>query len=92
MRILIPSEGQQKGIHMCSDDNPALVAEHSGPEAQTFATTAEFLAVIESGIGVTNDGQRHIWVSADTLIEIRGGHCVQIDRVRATLDQHGWEI
>lgn len=101
---------------MCTDDNPAPAAVQSRPEAQTFATTAEFLAAIEPGmhlcssdfnswgivesvdagapsvLGVTNGDQRHVRVPADTLIDIRGGHCVRIDRVRATLDQQGWEI
>ncbi|ORA82361.1 hypothetical protein BST29_11655 [Mycobacterium malmoense] len=102
-----------KGIRMCTDENPA---EQSRPEAQTFATTAEFLAAIQPGmhlcssdfngwgvvesvdtaapavVGVTNADQRRVRVPADTLIDIRGGHCVRIDRVRATLDGQGWEI
>jgi hypothetical protein len=43
-------------------------------------------------LGVTNGDQRQVRVPADTLIDIRGGHCVRIDRVRATLDQQGWEV
>jgi hypothetical protein len=101
---------------MCTDDNTAPAAEQPRPQAQTFATVAEFLAAIEPGmhlcssdfngwgivesvdadapavIGVTNDGQRQVRVPADALIDIRGGHCVRIDRVRATLDQQGWEV
>jgi hypothetical protein len=43
-------------------------------------------------LGVTNYGQRRIRVPADTLVDIRGGHCVWIDRVRGTFDQRDWEI
>lgn len=43
-------------------------------------------------LGVTNDGHRSIRVPADALIDIHGGHCVRIDRVRATIDQQGWEV
>ena len=101
---------------MCTDDHPGPVAEQSRPEAQTFATTAEFLDAIQPGmrlcssdfngwgivesvdtvasavLGVTNGDRRRVRVPADTLIDIRGGHCVRIDRVRGTLDQQGWEI
>ncbi|GEL17719.1 hypothetical protein [Pseudonocardia asaccharolytica] len=31
-------------------------------------------------------------VPAGELIDLRGGHCVRIDRVRATIDQQGWEV
>jgi hypothetical protein len=101
---------------MCTDDNTAAVGEQSRPEAQTFASIAEFLAAIEPGmylcssdfngwgvvesvdidspavLGATNDDKRPVRVPADVLIDIRGGHCVRIDRVRATIDQQGWEI
>jgi hypothetical protein len=101
---------------MCTDDNPAPVAEQSPPDAQTFATTAHLLAAIDSGmhlcssdfsswgidesvdtakmavLGVTDDGQRRVRVPADTLIDLRGGDCVCMDRTRSTLDQQGWEI
>jgi hypothetical protein len=28
---------------------------------------------------------------ASALLDVRGGHCVRIDRVRATIDAQGWE-
>ncbi|MBV9162382.1 MAG: hypothetical protein JO309_06215 [Pseudonocardiales bacterium] len=31
-------------------------------------------------------------VPADVLIDLRGGHCVRVDRVRATIDAQGWEV
>lgn len=42
-------------------------------------------------------GRRHsdgqvVEVPATELIDIRGGHCVRIDRVRATIDNQGWEV
>ncbi|HYB39934.1 MAG TPA: hypothetical protein VEF72_32255 [Mycobacterium sp.] len=102
------------GHRPATDDNTAPVAEQSRSPAQTFASTAEFLAAIEPGmhlcssdfnawgivesvdteavLGVTNHDQRRVRVPADALIDIRGGHCVRIDRVRATIDQQGWEI
>lgn len=30
-------------------------------------------------------------VPASALLDIRGGHCVRIDRVRARIDAQGWE-
>jgi len=42
-------------------------------------------------------GRRHedgrlVDVPANALIDLRGGHCVRIDRVRATIDAQGWEV
>jgi hypothetical protein len=37
-----------------------------------------------------SDGQL-VDVPAGALIDLRGGHCVRIDRVRATIDAQGWE-
>lgn len=100
---------------MCTDEHP-VDAEQSRPAAQSFTSTAEFLAAIQHGmhlcssdfsgwgvvasvdtdacavLGVTNDGRQRVRVPAAALLDIRGGHCVRIDRVRATLDQQGWEV
>ena len=31
-------------------------------------------------------------VALEGLLDIRGGHCVRLDRARATIDRQGWEI
>ena len=31
-------------------------------------------------------------VPQEALLDIRGGHCVRLDRTRATIDRQGWEI
>lgn len=31
-------------------------------------------------------------IPANALLDIRGGHCVRIDRVRATINAQGWEV
>ena len=31
-------------------------------------------------------------VPQEALLDIRGGHCVRLDRARATIDRQGWEI
>ena len=28
----------------------------------------------------------------EALLDIQGGHCVRLDRARATIDRQGWEI
>jgi hypothetical protein len=70
----------EPGMHLCSSDfNSWGIVESVDTDKSAV-------------LGVTNDDHRHVQVPADTLIDIRGGHCVRIDRVRATLDQQGWEI
>ncbi|MFC5997084.1 hypothetical protein ACFQE5_22995 [Pseudonocardia hispaniensis] len=100
---------------MCTNTTP--VEPSPAPSAQTFPTTAEFLAAITPGMELcTSDftgwaqvesvvagetpvvrGRRRadsrlVEVPAGELIDLRGGHCVRIDRVRATIDQQGWEV
>lgn len=43
-------------------------------------------------VGRVHTDGRLVHVPADVLIEIRGGHCVRLDRVRATIDKQGWEV
>jgi hypothetical protein len=43
-------------------------------------------------IPTTLKDQRRVRVPADTLIDLRGGRCVCVDRARSTLDRPGWEI
>lgn len=33
-----------------------------------------------------------VHVPTDALIDIRGGHCIRLDRVRATVNNQGWEV
>jgi hypothetical protein len=70
----------EPGMHLCSSDF------NSWGIAKSVDTNEPAV------FGVTNGDQRRGRVPADTLIDIHGGHCVRIDRVRATLDQQGWEI
>lgn len=43
-------------------------------------------------VPITLKDQRRVRVPADTLIDLRGGRCVCVDRARSTLDRQGWEI
>ena len=42
-------------------------------------------------IGRTHDGHRLVHVPPEVVIAIHDGHCVRIDRARATIDKQGWE-
>ncbi len=96
---------------MCSNETPR--EPQDAPEAQTFASSADFLAAIKPGMELcTSDftgwanideigpdsvrGTRRsdgvsVEVPANALLDIRGGHCVRVDRVRASIDAQGWE-
>lgn len=39
---------------------------------------------------VRSDG-RLVRVPVEVLVDIREGHCVRVDRVRATIDAQGWD-
>jgi hypothetical protein len=68
------------GMHLCSSDFKRWAV-------------VESIDIDDSAVlGVTNGDHRKVRVPADSLIDIRGGHCVRIDRVRATLDRQGWEV
>jgi hypothetical protein len=69
----------QPGMHLCSSDFNAWGVVESVDTDQPAV------------LGAKNSDQRHVRVPAEALIDIRGGHCVRIDRVRATLDAQGWE-
>jgi hypothetical protein len=70
----------QPGMHLCSSD----LNGWGIVDSVDIDSPAVF--------GTTNDNHRHVRIPAEALIDIRGGHCVRIDRVRSTLDQQGWEI
>ncbi len=70
----------QPGMHLCSSD------------FNGWATVESVETTVPAVLGITNNGHQRVRVPADTLIDIRGGHCVRIDRVRDTLDRQGWEI
>lgn len=48
----------------------------------------------EAGIivGRVRESGVRVRVPASVLLDIRGGHCVRIDRVRTTVDSQGWEV
>lgn len=48
----------------------------------------------EAGIvvGRVRESGALVHVPASVLIDIRGGHCVRMDRVRATVNNQGWEV
>ena len=45
-----------------------------------------------SVLGRRDSDQRTVEVPQEALLDIRGGHCVRVDRVRATIDRQGWEL
>jgi len=42
-------------------------------------------------IARTHNGRRLVHVPPEVVIAIHDGHCVRIDRARATIDKQGWE-
>jgi hypothetical protein len=42
-------------------------------------------------VGRKHADNRPVHVPPEAVIAIRGGHCVRIDRARATIDRQGWE-
>lgn len=42
-------------------------------------------------LGRTHAGHRLVHVPPEVVIAIHDGHCVRVDRARATIDQQGWE-
>ena len=42
-------------------------------------------------IARTHEHHRLVRVPPDVVIAIHDGHCVRIDRARATIDKQGWE-
>jgi hypothetical protein len=70
----------EPGMHLCSSD------------FNGWGVVASVDIDNPAVLGTTNDNHRQVRVPAEALIDIRGGHCVRIDRVRATLDQQGWEV
>lgn len=43
-------------------------------------------------VGRVRESGAVVHVPANVLIDIRGGHCVRLDRVRATVNSQGWEV
>lgn len=56
-----------------------------------FTGWANVTAVTESSVIATTDEQVEVEVPQEALLDIRGGHCVRLDRVKATIDKQGWE-
>lgn len=71
------------GMDLCTSDFTgwADIDSIENPEAGDEATI--IATVRESGASVR--------VPANVLLDLRGGHCVRIDRVRATVNDQGWE-
>lgn len=71
-----------------------LAAVRSGMELCTSDFTA-WANVAEVGTdsvrGTRNSDGAAVEVPVSALLDIRGGHCVRVDRVRATIDAQGWE-
>ena len=42
-------------------------------------------------VGRVNEDEREVHVPVTALIDMHGGHCVRVDRVRATIDAQGWD-
>lgn len=45
-----------------------------------------------SVLGARDSDGAGVEVPQEALLDIRGGHCVRLDRARATIDRRGWEI
>lgn len=73
----------EPGMHLCSSDFNSWATVESVEPADSGSPAV---------LGVTNASHQRIRVPANALIDIRGDHCVRIDRVRDTLDRQGWEI
>lgn len=43
-------------------------------------------------VGRVRESGALVHVPAAVLIDIRGGHCIRMDRVRATVNNQGWEV
>lgn len=43
-------------------------------------------------MGTRDSDGAGVEVPQEALLDIRGGHCVRLDRARATIDRQGWEI
>ena len=57
-----------------------------------FTGWAEIAEVRDhSVLAVRDSDRRKVEVPQEALLDIRGGHCVRVDRVRATIDKQGWE-
>ncbi|MFV0405704.1 MAG: hypothetical protein ACK5LN_02600 [Propioniciclava sp.] len=72
------------GMDLCTSDFTgwADITEIRNPEAGAEAVI----------VGTVRDGGATVHVPANVLLEIRGGHCVRLDRVRATVNDQGWEV
>lgn len=67
----------QPGMRLCTSD---------------FTGWADVISVGEASIvGQRDSDKALVEVPQAALLDIRGGHCVRLDRVRATIDQQGWE-
>ena len=45
-----------------------------------------------SVVGTRDSDGAGVEFPQEALLDIRGGHCVRLDRARATIDRQGWEI
>ncbi len=70
----------EPGMDLCTSDFTA------------WATVEEVRSDAAVVRGRRRRDDRPIEVPAAALIDIRGGHCVRIDRVQATIDAQGWEV
>lgn len=97
------SETKDPGQGGVTYDNPAdlLAAIEPGMDLCTsdFTGWAAVEGVREAGAGQaaaivarTHDGARLVHVPTDVVIAIHDGHCVRIDRARATVNRQGWEV
>lgn len=72
-----------------------LAAVKPGMELCTsdFTGWAEVSEVGPGGVrGIRRSDGMAVEVPTGALLDIRGGHCVRVDRVKATIDAQGWEI
>ncbi|ODU04862.1 MAG: hypothetical protein ABS81_09010 [Pseudonocardia sp. SCN 72-86] len=78
-----------------TDRSELIAAIHPGMELCTsdFTAWADIQEVGSDGIrGAKRSDGTPVHVPANALLDIRGGHCVRVDRVRATIDAQGWEV
>ena len=57
-----------------------------------FTGWGEVTGVTEDSVlGRRDSDGADVEVPKEALLDIRGGHCVRLDRARATIDRQGWE-
>lgn len=74
----------EPGMDLCTSDFTGWAEV----EAVQRASDAQPAVIV----GRVRESGSLVHVPTDVLIDIRGGHCVRLDRARATVNEQGWEV